>query len=221
MRKGAVVVAVSVALLATLRTTHSADADRLSHGRNAGDRSSVGQFFQGRGHSVHGQGHGFQEHRFGHRRFFPRHFGSFSVLAPPLVVFSSPPVLLDPPPYYSAPVYAPPVGYNSPTYTQPPPPPPVPRVVEYPTGRYELRGDGISTAYTWVWIPNPPPPPAAPPPTAPLSSGGPVSGSGDAPPARLKQLYRWVDEEGVVHWTDRSETVPPRYRANGKPLKPS
>lgn len=29
-------------------------------------------------------------------------------------------------------------------------------------GRYVLRGDGITTAYQWVWIPNPPStPPAA------------------------------------------------------------
>ena len=36
-----------------------------------------------------------------------------------------------------------------------------PTVVEYPHGRYELRGDGIRTAYQWVWIPKPPPPPPA------------------------------------------------------------
>jgi hypothetical protein len=42
---------------------------------------------------------------------------------------------------------------------------PTPSVVHYPHGRYELRGDGVATAYTWVWIPNPPPPP--PPPAAP------------------------------------------------------
>jgi len=41
------------------------------------------------------------------------------------------------------------------------------RVVSYPEGRYELRGDGTGTSpYYWVWIPagatsvpNPPPPP--------------------------------------------------------------
>jgi hypothetical protein len=44
------------------------------------------------------------------------------------------------------------------------------RVVTYPEGRYELRGDGTtSSPYYWVWIPtgytpahNPPPPPARP-----------------------------------------------------------
>lgn len=40
------------------------------------------------------------------------------------------------------------------------------RVVNYPTGRYELYGDGTSMPYYWVWIPAgatlpaPPPPPA-------------------------------------------------------------
>jgi hypothetical protein len=40
------------------------------------------------------------------------------------------------------------------------------RVVTYPEGRYELRGDGtVESPYYWVWIPtgatppNPPPPP--------------------------------------------------------------
>ena len=43
------------------------------------------------------------------------------------------------------------------------------RVVTYPEGRYELRGDGTASApYYWVWIPagaappNPPPPPRRP-----------------------------------------------------------
>ena len=39
------------------------------------------------------------------------------------------------------------------------------RVVNYPSGRYELYGDGVQTPYYWVWIPAgstlpaPPPPP--------------------------------------------------------------
>jgi hypothetical protein len=42
------------------------------------------------------------------------------------------------------------------------------RVVNYPSGRYELYGDGASTPYYWVWIPAgatlpaPPPPPGFP-----------------------------------------------------------
>jgi hypothetical protein len=26
-------------------------------------------------------------------------------------------------------------------------------------------------------------------------------------------LYRWLDDDGVVHWTDRLDAVPERYRA--------
>src|SRR6266478_3991195 len=57
--------------------------------------------------------------------------------------------------------------YYQTVYVQTPAPAPAPRysnVVWYPHGRYELRGDGVTAAYQWVWIPNPPPPPAAPPP---------------------------------------------------------
>jgi hypothetical protein len=36
-------------------------------------------------------------------------------------------------------------------------------VVRYPHGRYVLHGDGVTTPYQWVWIPNPPPPPPPPP----------------------------------------------------------
>ena len=42
---------------------------------------------------------------------------------------------------------------------------PAGRVVTYPSGRYELYGDGMNTPYYWVWIPagstlpTPPPPP--------------------------------------------------------------
>ena len=44
-------------------------------------------------------------------------------------------------------------------------PRPYPNVIQYPNGRYELRGDGVYTPYQWVWIPVPPPPP--PPPAPP------------------------------------------------------
>jgi hypothetical protein len=60
-----------------------------------------------------------------------------------------------------------------------------------------------------VWIPNPPPPPPpAAPPAPPLA---------DDAPARPSQLYRWVDEQGVVHLTDRLDTVPRQYRSQAKP----
>lgn len=71
-------------------------------------------------------------------------------------------VVVERPVYLERPVYS---TYPSQVVVvQPAPPPPAfPTVVQYPHGRYELRGDGVRTAYLWVWIPNaPPPPPPAP-----------------------------------------------------------
>ena len=91
-------------------------------------------------------------------------------------VYAYPPPVVAQAPVYPAPVYAAP-AYAAPAYAPPPPayasrtvtlqPPPAPHAntVQYPHGRYELRGDGVRTAHQWVWIPNAPPPP--PPPGAP------------------------------------------------------
>ena len=71
------------------------------------------------------------------------------------------------PAYYPAPVvYTAPAPVPAPTYTQPPPPQ-VEREVVFAEGRYLLQGDGVSTPYKWVWVPNPPAPPPGPPPSAP------------------------------------------------------
>jgi len=71
--------------------------------------------------------------------------------------------------YYPAYYPAPTVVYTSPapapTYTQPQAPQ-VDREVVFAEGRYILQGDGVSTPYKWVWVPNPPAPPSAPPPSA-------------------------------------------------------
>ena len=122
--------------------------------------------------------------------------------------------------YYGAPsgyyydpslAYAPPVTYGSPMggAVSLAPSPPMPSVIEYPTGRYELRGDGVTAPYRWVWIPNPPsaPPTAPPPADAPKSPAPPTSG-----PARPTTVYRWTDAEGVLHLTDRRDSIPARYR---------
>jgi hypothetical protein len=221
MRRVAVVFVVAV--LAALPVARSAAADGRFHGNGSGRQVASGRSFHANGQFVHNHAP-FRHDGFGRHRFVPRHFGGFGVVvAPPVVVYSpfafdaSPPY--SPPSYYSsAPVYAPPAVYAPPSFSQPAPAPPLPRVVEYPTGRYELRGDGISTPYTWVWIPNPPPPPPMAPPMSP-PAGAPTSG--DATPTRQTQIYQWVDERGVVHWTNRLQTVPLRYREEAKRLEPS
>jgi len=163
----------------------------------------------------------------------PRRFAGAGVIAPPVIVVAPPASgedYWDASGYYEPDdqptAYAPPVAYDSPVvYAQPvnapvgispvPPPPQAPSVIPYETGRYELRGDGMTTPYTWVWIPNPPPPPPSGPPTAAAPGAPPFSD--DAPPGgHHSQLYRWTDEQGVMHLTDRLESVPRQYRAQAK-----
>ena len=81
----------------------------------------------------------------------------------PPVVYAPPPAAYYPPPaYYAQPAAQ--VAYAAPA-------PPVRNEVVYPHGRYVLRGDGVTSAYQWVWIANPAaapsgaPGPAAPQPT--------------------------------------------------------
>jgi Domain of unknown function (DUF4124) len=88
--------------------------------------------------------------------------------------------------------------------------------VEFPTGRYELRGDGVTSPYQWVWIPNPPsappPDPVAPPPT-PTLAPQPVT-----PRRSPMTVYRWTDDDGVTTLTDNLDLVPTRYRAQAAGL---
>ena len=114
--------------------------------------------------------------------------------APPPVYYSAPPPMYGPSPAYYSP---PPAAYAPPPAAPPPPAPSEPRVVEFDSGRYELRGDGIREPYTWVWVPKAP--------TAP-----PGQASGPRPPATI---YRWVDERGVTTLTDDPSKVPPQFRA--------
>jgi uncharacterized protein DUF4124 len=155
-----------------------------------------------------------------HRRFVPV-ASVVAVYAVPPFAYASAPSYSDPTQYdASPPVYDQPVVYSSPAYAPPAsatvsvapaaPPPPRPSVVEYPGGRYELRGDGITVPYTWVWIPNPPAGPPDAPPTGPPASG-------ERAPARRSQIYRWTDEQGVLHLTDRWDAVPPQYRTQARP----
>jgi len=116
--------------------------------------------------------------------------------------------------YVPAPAYeAPPVYAAPPMYSQPgwsgisveTGPPPMPSVIPYPNGRYVLMGDGFTSPYQWVWIPNPPPAPPAAPPDAPPPA--------DPAASQRARLYRWVDDEGVVNFTQGWDAVPERYRA--------
>jgi hypothetical protein len=173
-------------------------------------------------------GHGsFAHQKFGHGGFIPNSFVGRPVF--PFRHYASPVVIYGYPGYFGDRGYYPPAYYDSPpSYYYPPvsrqvtitpAPPPMPSVIEHPTGRYELRGDGVTTPYTWVWIPNPP---AAPPPPPPPSADGPSPSARPTKSAPSPSvLYRWTDGEGVVHWTDNSNTVPARYRAEATPLRSS
>jgi len=210
MRHRAIGIVVFVGLLASFATPTGVAADSRFRGHGA-------TTFGGRHRAPAIDGH-----RFNHHRGFRHHLGGLGVvIATPIVVYT-PPVFAAPitaymPPYappviYSAPppvVSAPPVVYSAPPTLAGRPPAPLPRVVEHPHGRYELRGDGVSTPYTWVWIPNHPPPPPPTPPPAATPNGAPTSGG--ALPAR-EHVYQWVDEQGVGNWTNRVDRVPRRYR---------
>jgi hypothetical protein len=156
-----------------------------------------------------------------HQRFHHRPFGSRVVVVAPFVPFgfysaatvSSPPSFYDPPPpamYPASTAYGPTPAYAAPPAPMSPPPQlqqdldPQQREVVFPTGRYVLRGDGITTPYTWVWIPNPP--------TAPPGGAQPDSGARDGERA----IYAWTDGNGVTTWTDRLSRVPPEYRASAR-----
>lgn len=168
----------------------------------------------------------FVPHLFFPRPFFHRHFFRpfipFAVIVPP-VVYAAPPVFYAPPTSYD-----PPAGYGpSPSgAVSIAPPPPPPSVIDYPAGRYELRGDGLTTPYAWVWIPKPPPPPPAPPVGAPaLPQGAPDDPSGRPierqSPAPSDRLYRWIDDDGVTHWTNMPNAIPERHRSKiQRPARP-
>jgi hypothetical protein len=131
-------------------------------------------------------------------------YGSSIDPAPPTVIVS--PVIHAAPTVYvyqpstasgASPVSAPPLAES-----------PLPRVVEHPTGRYELRGDGGESPYVWVWIPHPPPVPPAASPSSPAEPP-----AGQARPAPPSATYQWTDEEGTTFMTNRLEKVPHRYRS--------
>jgi hypothetical protein len=69
-------------------------------------------------------------------------------------------------PYATYPAYADPVYAPAPAYqpqTQVSVAPQIQREVCYTGGCYHLQGDGVTVAYSWVWVPSAPPAPPAPP----------------------------------------------------------
>jgi hypothetical protein len=90
-----------------------------------------------------------------HGRGFGRGFRPFAPIG-----LGYPVALYPPLDYYDAPAYYPPSAAGIPVPndigSQP-----EPDAIQYPGGRYELRGDGITSPYVWVWIPDPPPGPPA------------------------------------------------------------
>ncbi len=236
MRHGrSVVAAVAWPLVAgVLLAPTAALADR-SHGRPVGD-GHAGDAVVPRPLVSQGIGRPPVSRRpFFHRRDVPFAAAPVVVYAlPPPVVYSVPAPSDPPVVYNSTVVYSAPAVYNSPAVYAPPAvddsppvarapvtgavsapsPPATPSVIEYPTGRYELRGDGVTVLYTWVWIPNPPPAPPESAPPAPAPAPAPAAD--DPGPGRQSQLYRWTDAQGVTHWTNRADAVPDEHRGQAK-----
>jgi hypothetical protein len=230
MLRGLGVVAVSAVLLASIAI---APAGAHGHGGFGGsrgfNRGGVQGFNPGGGFQGFNPGHAgrsFIPPRFSkHGRFFPHHrfHRSFATGGYWIGAYGAPfyygstlgnPFLYDTSVYGPAPAYTAPPVYVSvvvPAASSAVPAAPArPSVVEYLEGRYELRGDGVSTPYNWVWIPNPPAAPPAP------TSPPPAPSSGDRSPVRRSQLYRWVDEQGVMHLTDNADIVPEQFRKQVK-----
>ena len=233
MRSAPIGVTVSLVLAASVGFAPAAALAGGFHGRAAGSRVSVGArplashpsvshsilSHPAGPHRAFGSSQAFGPHQaFGHgfvtRPVF-RPIAPFAVFASPVVVYA-PPAVYDAPTAYDDPsasyapasaVYIPPPGS---TVSVASAPPPTPTVVVFPTGRYELRGDGMTTPYTWVWIPNPP---TGPPVTSPMND----SVSEKPAPTRSSRLYRWTDDQGVVHVTDNREAVPQSLRATQTP----
>jgi hypothetical protein len=110
----------------------------------------------------HGGGfHGGFHHGFGFHRsccFGPFVGGVFvgSVLAAPYYAYPYAPYPVYPEAVYTPePAYQPQAGaYVAPS---------VQREACYPNGCYHLQGDGVTVAYSWIWVPAVPAPPTAPP----------------------------------------------------------
>jgi len=162
MRKALAIVGSALAL-AALAPIASEAAGRMGM---ASSRGQQGASF--RGQNFHGQsfhGHPFPNNRFNFYRsryFRPNYYWPYYY--PYYSSYDSS--------YYSAPPsYTPqqnynysgaPYGYGAPQgYLDMAPAPQIEREVFFPEGRYVLLGDGDTTPFRWVWVPNPPSAPPA------------------------------------------------------------
>jgi Domain of unknown function (DUF4124) len=155
--------------------------------------------------------------QFVHRPFGHKHFGHGNFVNGPFFGAGVPFVgggyyyATAPDMAYAAPPPA--VAAPSPSYS-------MPTIVEYENGFYELRGDGITVAYRWVWIPKvpapPDPPPAVAPPAPPAQAPSPPARAAEERPRTPSKVYRWTDDQGVTTYTDRLERVPERFRNQAK-----
>jgi hypothetical protein len=140
---------VSLALVTVLFLALAAPAFAWSRGHGA---AFHGGGFRGGFHG--GFHHGFN--RFG-CCFSPFIAGGVFLGAALAAPYYSYPYYSYPYPGYAGPAYAP--AYAAPAYA----PPQVNRQVCYTGGCYYLRGDGVTVAFQWVWVPTVPAPPPAPP----------------------------------------------------------
>ena len=168
MRKALAIVGSALALAALAPiASEAAGAMGMSSSRGQQGASFRGQNF--RGQNFHGQnfrGHPFPNNRSNFNRF--RHYW-------PYYYQSYYPYYSSFYPYSASPSYAPqqnydyfgaPSGYGAPQgygYLDMAPAPQVEREVFFPEGRYVLLGDGDTTPFRWVWVPNPPTAPPSEP----------------------------------------------------------
>jgi hypothetical protein len=80
---------------------------------------------------------------------------------------------------------------------------PTPTLIEHGDGWYQLRGDGVTQPYSWVYIPKPP----TAPPIEVASAPDPPARPADRGPA-----YHFTDDRGVTTFTNRLDRVPKRFR---------
>jgi hypothetical protein len=214
---------------------HGGRGGNHGHSWRGGDRGRDGGGHGFRGGHGSGTHHGKGEHGsrggrhgkggdgFKHRQGFA-FFPVVTVYVPPLYYgygyggygygapVAAPPPVYYPPAYATPPIYTVPSAYlGSAATVSVAPSEPAPRVIEYPTGRFELGGDGITAAHTRVWIPNPPaapPDPVSASPAPPRETPRALPTSSEVTAPRLSPVYRWTDEHGVIHLTNRPDAVP-------------